>query len=340
MYTNPHSYSLPQELTGMVMSNLARDLPSLSTASLVSKSWLAESSRFLFRDLAVTKPPGMDHSLLEFLKTSERVRKNVRALHLAPAGGAPGMLKRPEDFQGFAFDKLLQIMVHLPRINEIHMSSLRLDCDTEEPAGLSQLKSRNLILLRLMLSNVPTDPATVRCYTQLIGSICNIAELSVGSSMMHHWAATPQPSSGSFGEFIPSSPLHIQSLYVGDGWLSSPYLEWLSNVYTANTKSLRVRELRMDIWPHMITEFSDRASTINFIQSLEHLEHLTLHLRFTECALIITKTTGRKYFTLIISLAVDGLHIHCPFLFRAELTGSLRPSQAEVFAYLQHILWS
>lgn len=107
MYTNPHSYSLPQELTGMVMSNLARDLPSLSTASLVSKSWSVESSRFLFRDLAVTKPPRMDHSLLEFLKTSERVRQNVRALHLAPAGGSPGMFKRPEDFQGFAFDKLL-----------------------------------------------------------------------------------------------------------------------------------------------------------------------------------------------------------------------------------------
>lgn len=322
MYTiaNRQSYRLPQELTGMVMKNLASDLPSLSASSLVCKSWVTESSRFLFRDLVVTKPPGMDHDLLELVDKSERVRRNVRALRLAPAAGPPGVFKRPEDFQGFALDKLLQILVNLPLINELRVSSLRLDCDTEQPLVLQQFKSIHLVLTRLVLWNIPDDIATVRCYTLLLGSIRTISRLLVTPALMHEPEqrslpiSTPQPPSSTFVGSVPSSPLRIEHLHVNDGSMHGRYLEWFYNSRDANIESHRLISFSDTLSPKILGQLfayhHDRSSTsipraIEFVESLTHLRFLSLDIGFLECTWAIAESATGTYLHYDYTIDVD-----------------------------------
>lgn len=306
---NSQPYVLPQELTGLVMENLADDLPSLSASSLVCQSWSKESSRYLFWEIEVAKPPGMDHDLLELVKNSERVRRNVRSLHLAPAAGISDMSEWPEDYQTFSLDKLLQILDCLPKINELYVSSLRLICDTEDPIYISQFKSTHLVLVRLTLWNIPNDTATVRCYTQLLGSFREISRLSVIPTAVHDRrslpTSTPQPLIGTVIGPMHSSPLCIECLHIEDGSISDRYLEWLSNSHNVNIDSSALvsfaTALSLDILKQLFAYHHRRSTssiprTVKFIESLTCLRFLHLDIGFLDCAYGLTNSTGGTYF--------------------------------------------
>ena len=110
------SYPLPQELTGLVVANLATDILSLQATSLVSKSWSAESSLLLFRELTLIvdwyrqdKSP----EFLDLVRSSERVSKNIRTLQLN--GTINFQAPADELYAQFSFDRLLQILAYLPQ---------------------------------------------------------------------------------------------------------------------------------------------------------------------------------------------------------------------------------
>lgn len=228
------------------MENIAGDRPSLSASSLVCHSWSKESSRVLFRVLIAGGPPGMRDDVLELIKNSERVRTNIRSLGLSSGNGPSD---KPEDYEIFSFDKLLQILGYLPRIKSLSLWSLRLKWDTEEPTGLSDFKSARREFTQLSLWNISNDPASMGCYTQLISSIRKITWLNVTSGVAMHERSLPtatpqaQPSiSTSVGPVL-TSPIRIENLTVNNGCFSDRYLEWVD--YSHN----------LSINPHKIMSF-------------------------------------------------------------------------------------
>lgn len=306
---NCGSYPLPQELTGLVMENLARDRPSLSASSLVCHSWSKESSRVLFRVLIAGGPPGMGDGLLELVKNSERVRTNIRSLGLSSGNGPSD---KPEDYELFSFDKLLQILGYLPRIKSLSFWSLRLKWDTEEPTGLSEFKSTRREFTQLSLWNVPNDPATMSCYTQLISSIRKITCLNVTSGVAMHERPLPtaaathqaQPSISTSVVPVPTSPLRIENLTVNDGCFSDRYLEWFDCSHNLSINPHKITSFRTTLWPRILRQLyeyhNDRSTSsipcaVKLIESFTHICFLSLDIGFLASTSELTDSAGGTY---------------------------------------------
>lgn len=286
---------LPQELTGLVMDNLLDDKPALSSSSLVCKSWLEEGSRVLFRELALKDPQDGIDDLLALVKGSERVRKNILSLSLGSLESQTVSARFPK----ISFDKLLQILVCLPRLHALRMFALRLVCE-EVPDCLSQFRSMKLSFSQLALWNVPFCVQSAYSYLLLLSSVGEIRTLYVSSTITDWPPYKPIPEDY-FKDAIPSSPLRVKIFEIELRTIS-PYLEWLCNLHGAAVDTDNIKIFTTLIEPLETAQhysISSLPSVLKFAGSFHALTDINLNISFSYWAVYSDQGMHRTWYSSI-----------------------------------------
>lgn len=293
---------LPQELTGLVMDNLLDDKPALSSSSLVCKSWLEEGSRVLFRELALKDPQDGIDDLLALVKGSERVRKNILSLSL----GSLDSQTVSAHFHKISFDKLLQILVHLPKLHALRMFALRLIGEEELPDCLSQFRAMKLSFSQLVFWNVPFCVQSAQSYLLLLSSVGDITTLYVSSTTTDWPLYKPIPECY-FQDAIPSSPLRIKVFEIELRTIS-PYLEWLCNLRGAAVDIDNIKIFTTLIEPLELAEHcstSSLPSVLKFAGSFHALTNVNLNVEFSEWAVYTNLGMRRTWYSSIVRHYLD-----------------------------------
>lgn len=232
----------------------------------------------------VRDPDGRDDDLLALVKDSERVRKNIRSLSL-------GSLELEERVSAFfpeiSFDKLLQILVCLPKLHALRLFALRLDCGTEVvPDCLSQFRSMKLSLTQLVLWNVPYCLKSARSYMLLLSGVGNVRTLYV-SSRTTDWPSYGPISEDYFKDAVPSSPLRVKNFEIEFGTIS-PYLEWQCNLRGTAIDISNIKTLTALIQPlHTYRHYSISAipNVLKFTSSFRALTDVNLNIPISQWAI-------------------------------------------------------